>query len=426
MNQAKEGNNADAPLNIPVKRKRGRPRKDKSLNRGESANVPPRFQGLNENKPRQVTSTDDANDGTVGQTVKGVIEGVFDAGYLLTVRIGNSSTYLRGIVFRPGHYTPISAGNDVAPHVQMIRRNEIHLPTEKQTHTYGRNPRSRVRKKQRIGNGTALLLNGAPNKNQLHELAPQTAKLMASRPKHAPLVADADVPPVGLRSTVVPVELHPVDLLNGSSPANDVPPVVSQATHMTEGKQMQKVAGQGLCTQTQTNRQVRPESVQNGNGASHQGASEVLHGEEAKLVRLTGLSTADKIHGRVEVSSQSSELHIENSMAAGKSSGKDSGLFPEGGTGNMNEPLLVEPLQTIHFVVRSPPAPAPAPKPLENRTGRMTALLQESITTGNPVSQVEDQATVSSLEPQEPMSPETDFGDEVAAQSKKHYQESSV
>lgn len=36
------------------------------------------------------------------QNVHGVIYGSFDAGYLITTRIGNNGTLLRGIVFLPG------------------------------------------------------------------------------------------------------------------------------------------------------------------------------------------------------------------------------------------------------------------------------------------------------------------------------------
>ncbi|KAG6407293.1 hypothetical protein SASPL_130280 [Salvia splendens] len=71
----------------------------------------------------------------VGQSVTGVIEASFDSGYLLTVRIGYSSTNLRGVVFKPGHCAPITAQNDVAPRVQMIRRSDVHFNFENQSQT---------------------------------------------------------------------------------------------------------------------------------------------------------------------------------------------------------------------------------------------------------------------------------------------------
>uniref|UniRef100_A0A5B6YTY0 AT hook motif-containing protein n=1 Tax=Davidia involucrata TaxID=16924 RepID=A0A5B6YTY0_DAVIN len=423
MNQANEGNNPDAPPNIPVKRKRGRPRKDQSLNRAESARVPPGFEGLNGNQPRHVDPIDDANDGVVGQAVTGVVEAAFDAGYLLTVRIGNSNTCLRGVVFKPGHYVPISTENDVAPHVQMIRRNEIHLPTEHQTRVRGHHPRSRERNEQHVnlrGNGTAFLLNGSPSANQLHRLAPRTANLMALKGKHVPSVVAPAVPPVGARGTVVPVILQPVNLSNGLPPANQVPPVASPAAHLvpSKGKQMQMVASQGPSMQSQTNFQVTPKSLQNENGPFHQGTLEVL-GEEAKSIKLAGVLTPDEINERVQVSSQSSETYIENSKTASKSSMEDSGLYP-GGIGNMNEPLLIKPLQAIRSDVHN--QCAPVPKPLENnRTGRMSELLQalQENMTENQVSQVEHVAA-------DELSPETDVGDEETVQSKKCSRASSV
>ncbi|MED6203430.1 Protein METABOLIC NETWORK MODULATOR 1, partial [Stylosanthes scabra] len=67
----------------------------------------------------------------VGQAVSGVIEAVFDAGYLLSVRVGDSDTTLRGLVFKPGRYVPISSENDVAPGVPMIQRDEVPIPSGK-------------------------------------------------------------------------------------------------------------------------------------------------------------------------------------------------------------------------------------------------------------------------------------------------------
>jgi hypothetical protein len=59
----------------------------------------------------------------VGQPISGVIEATFEAGFLLSVKVGNSDSMLRGVVFKPGHCDPVSVDNDVAPDVPMIRRN---------------------------------------------------------------------------------------------------------------------------------------------------------------------------------------------------------------------------------------------------------------------------------------------------------------
>jgi hypothetical protein len=53
----------------------------------------------------------------VGQSVHGVLDGSFDAGYLLMVRVGDTDTVLRGVVFDPGMSVPISKENDIAPNV---------------------------------------------------------------------------------------------------------------------------------------------------------------------------------------------------------------------------------------------------------------------------------------------------------------------
>ncbi|XP_039061777.1 uncharacterized protein LOC120206096 [Hibiscus syriacus] len=60
--------------------------------------------------------------------VSGVIEGSFDAGYLLNVKVGETNTHLRGVVFLPGRFTPITAANDVAPQAKMYKRKEIPFP----------------------------------------------------------------------------------------------------------------------------------------------------------------------------------------------------------------------------------------------------------------------------------------------------------
>ncbi|KAI3745372.1 hypothetical protein L1987_58483 [Smallanthus sonchifolius] len=54
----------------------------------------------------------------VGQVVTGVIDGVFEAGYLISIRVGANNTLLRGLVFQQGHYCPITPANDVQEHLK--------------------------------------------------------------------------------------------------------------------------------------------------------------------------------------------------------------------------------------------------------------------------------------------------------------------
>lgn len=80
------------------------PRKDPSERRAakarsQAARMPPGVGQLN--TPR-IDPINDPNEIMIGQTVTGVVEATFDAGYLLAVRIGNSNITLRGAVFKPG------------------------------------------------------------------------------------------------------------------------------------------------------------------------------------------------------------------------------------------------------------------------------------------------------------------------------------
>ncbi|GMP52487.1 hypothetical protein CsSME_00018277 [Camellia sinensis var. sinensis] len=343
MNQVNQVKNYDAPPNMPMKRKRGRPRKDHTLNRREAPPLPPGFGVFNGNHPRQVDAIEVSNESIVGQSVTGVVEEAFDAGYLLAVKIGNSNTSLRGVVFKPGHFVPISTENDVAPHVQMIRRNVFPMENQNQSRVPGHRPRSRERKEKhgklrRIETGN--LLNGSPTANQVHTHDPQIADLAASKGKHVLPVSAYATPSMGSRGTMVPVVLQPVSVSNGLPPVNQVPSVPSQAGHMADSKHKPV---QTVTTQVPY---LQPQTSQNG--------------EEVKAMNPTGVS-------------QSSETRIENSMAVGKSSVEDSGLS---GEADSDETLFVEPIRTIHSCVRNQSGPVPIS--LENhRIGRMSELLQE-------------------------------------------------
>lgn len=212
MNQLDRVNNSNAPPNNPVKRNRGRPRNDQSLKRRLVAPMPPGFEAkANGNQPHQHV-IDNANDGMVGQTVTGVVQAAFDSGYLLTVRIGNSNASLSGVVFTPGNFVPISKENDVAPNVRTITRNEVFFPMENQTRK--RRPRSK---------GSTVQHHGLRGVETIHLSNGLT-------------VSNIVKPPPGLRGTVVPVVLQPVNLSNGLLTANQLPPVPSQANHVTAMK----------------------------------------------------------------------------------------------------------------------------------------------------------------------------------------------
>ncbi|XAR67455.1 hypothetical protein NMG60_11002225 [Bertholletia excelsa] len=333
MDQVDPGNRYTTPT-MRIKRKRGRPRKDQSLLHRGSVSAPLGFAKVNGTQHCCTNAVADANDDMVGQAVAGVVEAAFDAGYLLTVKIGNSNTSLRGVVFKPGYYVPISAENDVAPHVQMIKRNEIPFPTET---GYGFHHQSRER------NETNHLLNGLPLVNQVPKLASQSPDPVLTKGKHGTPVSTHVVSDLSLRGNVVPVVLEPINNLNGLSMVNQISPVPFQARHTGSSNQ----------------KRVTPEEMQNDDGSSHQGPVEVLFGEEVKSMKP---STTDDVTRGAQVTSQSSAAHIGDSVAAGKSSAEDSGLSPDGESDSVSESLVIEPMRV---------------KPFENKSiGRMSELLQ--------------------------------------------------
>ncbi|RWV97370.1 hypothetical protein GW17_00039842 [Ensete ventricosum] len=68
------------------------------------------------------TSSHGPND-LLGQAVCGTLDGTFDAGYMLTVRVANGGHVLRGLVFDPRLCVPISADNDIVPLLPMATPN---------------------------------------------------------------------------------------------------------------------------------------------------------------------------------------------------------------------------------------------------------------------------------------------------------------
>eukprot|EP01018_Ginkgo_biloba_P002033 Gb_06595 [translate_table: standard] len=111
-------------------KRRGRPRKgDTVLLPGEIAalGVLPSSDGRSV-KPRLADNESSqsglGNNSLIGQTVHGVLDGSFDAGYLITVRVGQSDTVFRGVVFGPGLSIPPSKINDIASNVKHTNRDE--------------------------------------------------------------------------------------------------------------------------------------------------------------------------------------------------------------------------------------------------------------------------------------------------------------
>ncbi|GFS29897.1 hypothetical protein Acr_00g0009010 [Actinidia rufa] len=130
MSQQNKRANTSTPSDPLAKRKRGRPRKDENLVPMETSlpSQPPPSDDLKSNQQVEVDQSDGIDDDMVGQVVYGVIEGSFDAGYFLSIRTTNSETVLRGVVFRPGRFIPITEANDVAPQAKLYKRRNFPLP----------------------------------------------------------------------------------------------------------------------------------------------------------------------------------------------------------------------------------------------------------------------------------------------------------
>lgn len=138
----------DVSVGVRAKRKRGRPRKDSNLCREGSLQSPEnscfmKTQGgggggagagaaeLAYPTPADATKKgqqDCSEEGMVGSMVYGVVEGSFDAGYLISVRIGSNLTPFRGVVFQPRKVVAVTPANDVAPQAKMYQRREIPAP----------------------------------------------------------------------------------------------------------------------------------------------------------------------------------------------------------------------------------------------------------------------------------------------------------
>lgn len=119
MNDQTTQENPSAPRILPAKRRRGRPRKDEGPAKRMILQNP--VSPAPEMRQKDITT----DENMLGQIVSGVIDGTFDAGYFLSVKLGNNATTLRGLIFEPGRFSPITAANDIAPQVKMHHRSQV-------------------------------------------------------------------------------------------------------------------------------------------------------------------------------------------------------------------------------------------------------------------------------------------------------------
>ncbi|KAK2639649.1 hypothetical protein Ddye_027444 [Dipteronia dyeriana] len=358
MNEDNPGNNHDASDNNPMKRRRGRPRKlpspnasrgenavprDQNFNRQENAPIPPGFLGINGNQTHQVNPNNNANDFAVGQVVHGVIEATFDDGYLIAVRVGNTENALKGLIFKPGHCSPLTEHNDVAPNVPIIRRSEVPLPA--------------VNLNQQRGNYYRF---GPPN-------------LGASRARQVPPVPIPTAHPVP-RNKVVPVVLQSASqsvptVPNGGTVANQPSPFLNLPSSLeaSKGKRVWEAAfpsnGPKPTNQVQiVGNQVLASPPTSNQRGTNQFSVTKLSDEEEKSIELPvpceNLLT--EVINRLQDPLQSEETQMKNK---------------KGENNDMDRPLSIEPLQAVlpDRNIQS----GTLPKPFESfRTGKMTELLR--------------------------------------------------
>lgn len=118
------------PASSPLKRKRGRPRKCdvpgyEPRRRNRHSQATPAGTIPAQASPAYANPTASSSHlpcGLIGQQVSGVLEGTFDAGYLITVRVGGTGPVFKGLVFDPTLSVPLTVDNDVAPLLPMSRR----------------------------------------------------------------------------------------------------------------------------------------------------------------------------------------------------------------------------------------------------------------------------------------------------------------
>ncbi|KAL1207563.1 Protein METABOLIC NETWORK MODULATOR 1 [Cardamine amara subsp. amara] len=107
-------NNHTLSGDFMLKPKRGRPTKYPNIESNVQSNGPPP-RGFKMNKPhiRQRENVEPL----VGQAICGVVEATFEDGFFHLVKVENSNSMLRVVVFKHGPCVLVLVHNDVAPHL---------------------------------------------------------------------------------------------------------------------------------------------------------------------------------------------------------------------------------------------------------------------------------------------------------------------
>ncbi|KAH1239527.1 hypothetical protein AAZX31_08G303900 [Glycine max] len=400
MDQQNQNNTPDGSGEVPLKRKRGRPRKypkpdseessyilvsqNRRQNpvRAEQAPVPPGFEGVNGNQQLQRGQENHSNNAMVGQLVSGVIEAVFDAGYLLSVRVGDSNTTLRGLIFKPGRYVPISPDNDVAPSVPMIQRNEVCFPS-RAAQVQTPLPKERNEQPVNVHRVETLAMNGSPSVPQVPGGAVSSSNLVASTRNSVPSVTGQTTHQLP-RGNVVPVLPQPNNFTNGvpvSNQPSQAKTQVSLGSGVVAAKEIPVDGNHALVSHTQTSQNLLPTSMQSeGVPPPHnQSSSNVANEDQAKSVRMPGMpfeQLVTEVVKRIQAPSDAMDTKIDNSKSGDITVAKDPSGRQEDKVNEMDQPpILIKPLQAVQSHPQE--SSTSAPKPADyTETGRVNELLQ--------------------------------------------------
>ncbi|XP_047178277.1 uncharacterized protein LOC124845257 [Vigna umbellata] len=397
MDQQNQNNTPDGSGDVPLKRKRGRPRKypkpdseessyilvsqNKRQNpvRAEQTPVPPGFETVNGSQQFQRGQESHLNNAMVGQLVSGVIEAVFDAGYLLSVRVGDSDTTLRGLVFKPGRYVPVSPENDVAPSVPMIHRNEVSFPSRAaqfQTPL----PKERNEQPVSVHRVETIAMNGSPSVPQIPRGAVSSSNLVASSGKNVPSVPGQITHQLP-RGNVVPVMLQPNNFANGGPVSNQPSQVntqVSLGSGVISSKEIPVDGNPSLVSHTQTI--SHSTGMQSEDAPAHnQSSSHVVNEDEAKSMRMPSMPfehLVTEVVKRIQDPSEAMDNETTDNCKSGDNMvEKDPSGTQEDKVNDVDQPILIKPLQAVQSC--PPEISTSAPKPSDyTETGRMTELLQ--------------------------------------------------
>ncbi|CAM8948703.1 unnamed protein product [Rhodiola kirilowii] len=312
-----------SPVGIQLKRKRGRPRKDRGFTFGPYSPAP-YGKGLASTMPPHVEPMPTTQPISVGQPIGGVIEAVFDAGYMLNVKL-SSGTTLRGVVFKPGHYVPFSNENDVAPNAELVKRNEVPIPSGTQIMLHGSTSLTKRRRRRKSNgnvNGFPHAYNGAPV-------------------DHLPVIAAS---PISSRGKFVPVILSPTfSLPDWIPPRTPAPHLVSSIN-----KQLSPVA---LEAPPLVNGLLPSHLYQNSPYQYQNNSHFPAAASSGNLSAIPFQQLLDEVIKRTQ-SPYSTEIHVHNQAS------------------DLEEPLSAEPLQAIQ----------PNPRDNRPREGKKIELYQKSCT----------------------------------------------